>query len=127
MSENLIMICATKDEELIAAALCFKDNETLYGRYWGCEKEHPFLHFEACYYQGIEYCIKNNLKRFDPGAQGEHKIPRGFQPIKTYSNHTILNTDFRDAIHQFIDDEQVQVNTYIKHLNTLLPFKLETL
>ncbi|PCH86035.1 MAG: GNAT family N-acetyltransferase [Piscirickettsiaceae bacterium] len=125
LSNNLVMICAKKDTALIAAALCFKDDTTLYGRYWGCEKEYDFLHFETCYYQGIEYCIKNNLQRFDPGAQGEHKIPRGFEPIKTYSNHVILHPEFSHAINQFIDDEKQQTHAYLGHLKSLLPFKLE--
>ncbi|PHS73211.1 MAG: GNAT family N-acetyltransferase [Cycloclasticus sp.] len=125
MRNNLVMICATKDSTLIATALCFKDNKTLYGRYWGCEQEYDFLHFEACYYHGIEFCIQHGLQRFDPGAQGEHKIPRGFEPIETYSNHVILNADFRNAIHGFLADEKTQVKAYLEHLKTLLPFKLD--
>ena len=125
MSKNLVMICATKDAKLIGAALCFQDSETLYGRYWGCEKEYEFLHFEACYYQGIEYCIEHKLKRFDPGAQGEHKIPRGFEPIQTRSNHVILHNDFRQAIENFINEEKIQINAHMDHLTTLLPFKSE--
>ncbi|PCI21634.1 MAG: GNAT family N-acetyltransferase [Piscirickettsiaceae bacterium] len=125
MPENLVMFCAEKNATLIAAALCFKDKANLYGRYWGCEKEYEFLHFETCYYQGIEYCINNKLQHFDPGAQGEHKIPRGFEPIITYSNHVILHTEFCRAIENFIDDEKDQVNAHIKYLNTLLPFKSE--
>jgi predicted N-acyltransferase len=125
MPDNLVMICGIKNDKLIGAALCFKDNNTLYGRYWGCEKEYDFLHFEACYYQGIQFCIKNKLQRFDPGAQGEHKIPRGFEPIMTYSNHVIHHQEFNHAIKHFIDDEKIQIHSHIKHLSTLLPFKLE--
>ncbi|HIF18834.1 MAG TPA: N-acetyltransferase [Cycloclasticus sp.] len=124
MRDNLVLICAHKDDILIGAALCFKDNTTLYGRYWGCEQEYEFLHFETCYYQGIDFCIKHGLQRFDPGAQSAHKIPRGFEPIKTYSNHKIMNAEFSKAINHFIDDECIQVTAHIKHLNTLLPFKL---
>jgi len=123
MRDSLLLICGIKDGAMIGAALCFKDDKTLYGRYWGCEQEYEFLHFEACYYQGIDYCIKNNLHRFDPGAQGEHKIPRGFEPIKTYSNHVILHPEFSDAIKHFIDNETLQIRAYIQHLETLLPFK----
>jgi len=125
MSENLVMFCATKNHTLIGASLCFKDEKTLYGRYWGCEQEYEFLHFEACYYQGIEYCINNKLKRFDPGAQGEHKISRGFKPVKTLSNHMILDKDFCQAIHHFIDEEKMHINAHLEHLTTLLPFKSE--
>ena len=123
MRKNLVMICATKDSKLIGAALCFKDNQTLYGRYWGCEQEYELLHFEACYYQGIEYCIENGLKRFDPGAQGEHKILRGFEPIKTFSNHVILHHDFKNAINQFLTGEKSQVEAHLEYLKKLLPFK----
>jgi len=126
MPNSLVMFCAQKDDALIGAALCFKDDQVLYGRYWGCEQEYEFLHFEACYYQGLEYCINNNLKRFDPGAQGEHKISRGFKPIKTLSNHLILHDEFRHAIEHFIDEEKIQVNSHLKHLATLLPFKSES-
>ncbi|MBL4743689.1 MAG: N-acetyltransferase [Cycloclasticus sp.] len=123
MSSNLVMICAIKDEVLIGAALCFKDSTTLYGRYWGCDQEYDFLHFEACYYQGIEYCIDTGLQRFDPGAQGEHKIPRGFEPTKTYSNHVILNKEFQQAINHFIQEERLQITAYSEQLSKSLPFK----
>ncbi len=126
MSENLVMMCAKKNQSLVGAALCFKDEKTLYGRYWGCEQEYEFLHFETCYYQGIEYCIRHRLDCFDPGAQGEHKISRGFKPTKTFSNHLILHPDFRRAIHHFIDEEEIQINAHLTHLNTLLPFKSES-
>ena len=126
MSENLVIFCATKNHSLIGAALCFKDEKNLYGRYWGCEQEYEFLHFEACYYQGIEYCINNKLQHFDPGAQGEHKISRGFKPIRILSNHMILHNEFRQAIHRFIDEEKAHINAHLEHLTTLLPFKSES-
>lgn len=126
MQDNLVMISATKNGSLIGAALCFKDDSTLYGRYWGCEREYEFLHFEACYYQGIEFCIKTGLRRFDPGAQGEHKIARGFEPVKTLSNHVIMQADFSHAIEQFINAEKTQVDAQLAYLKTLLPFKTET-
>ena len=125
MQDSLVMFCALKGDLLIAAALCFKDSQTLYGRYWGCEQEYEFLHFETCYYQGIDFCIANQLQRFDPGAQGEHKIPRGFEPIQTFSNHVILNPDFARAIASFIEEEKNQLATHMTHLQTLLPFKTE--
>ena len=125
MSEHLVMTLAYYDQQPqpVAAALCFKDSETLYGRYWGCKENFDSLHFETCYYQGIEYAIKYNLKRFDPGAQGEHKIQRGFTPIKTYSNHWISHQDFKDAIERFITMEQKEVDRYLVEASTLLPFK----
>ncbi len=123
MPSSLVMVCATKNNHTIGAALYFKDDKTLYGRYWGCEQEYDFLHFETCYYQGIDFCIQQKLQRFDSGAQGEHKIPRGFEPIKTFSNHAILHPDFKHAIERFIEDEQIQVDAQIQHLKKLLPFK----
>jgi len=103
----------------------FKGQDSLYGRYWGCEQAYDFLHFETCYYQGIEYCINNDLQHFDPGAQGEHKISRGFEPIKTFSNHLISNPNFRMAINNFIQQEKSQVEINLSQLCTLLPFKKE--
>ncbi|OUR83685.1 GNAT family N-acetyltransferase [Cycloclasticus sp. 46_120_T64] len=126
LQDNLVMFCAHKGDQLIAAALCFKDSQTLYGRYWGCEQEYELLHFETCYYQGIEFCIQNRLARFDPGAQGEHKIPRGFEPIHTFSNHVILNPDFDRAISRFIQHEKTELNSQMPYLQGLLPFKTET-
>ena len=125
MGNSLVMVCALKDKKMIAAALFFKGQDSLYGRYWGCEQAYDFLHFETCYYQGIEYCINNNLQHFDPGAQGEHKIPRGFEPIKTFSNHIISNTGFSVAINNFIQQEKGQTETNLSQLRTLLPFKTE--
>ena len=110
-------------DEPIAAALYFRDQDTLYGRYWGCRKDVEFLHFETCYYQGIEYCIRHRLSKFDPGAQGEHKIQRGFTPIKTWSNHWIASPEFSVAIKDFLGREEQAVEVYIKECTTLLPFK----
>jgi predicted N-acyltransferase len=130
MIEHLVMIQAAVEREdgshMVAAALCFKDSETLYGRYWGCKENFDSLHFEACYYQGIEYAIQQGLKRFDPGAQGEHKIQRGFTPIKTYSNHWLANAEFSDAIGNFLQVEAREVEDYIQDASQLLPFKAET-
>lgn len=123
MPHQLMMVLAKKNEVVIAAALNFKDTNTLYGRYWGCSDDFDFLHFEVCYYQGIEYCIENKLQRFDPGAQGEHKIQRGFRPVFTYSNHWIVNPHFREGIRQFLQREEKQINIYQKEAESWLPFK----
>ena len=123
MAQHLLMVLAYDGPELVAAALNFKDRYTLYGRYWGCLREYEFLHFEACYYQGIEYCIEQGLQRFDPGAQGEHKIQRGFEPVLTWSNHCIRDPDFRSAIEQFVNQEQRQIEHYMEQARTLLPFR----
>lgn len=126
MPEHLVLVLAyddTRDTQPIAGALNFRDSRTLYGRYWGCLAEYDFLHFETCYYQGIDYCIAQRLKRFDPGAQGEHKIQRGFTPILTYSNHWIAHTDFRRAIQDFLRRENHAIQGYLQQASELLPFK----
>ncbi len=124
MAEHLVLVLAyDENNQMIAGALNFRSSDTLYGRYWGCTEEKEFLHFEACYYQGIEYCIANGLKRFDPGAQGEHKIQRGFTPITTYSNHWILDPKFSQAINDFLQQDNNHTKEYIKQVSELLPFK----
>lgn len=127
MSENLVMICAENsaaaETGTIAAALFLRDSNTIYGRYWGCKEEYQFLHFETCYYQGIEFAIANQLQRFDGGAQGEHKIARGFEPVLTYSNHWLSSPVFRPAIEQFIAQEADSIRTYADEARASLPFK----
>lgn len=121
----LIYALAPQQEQktVIAAALFFRDKQTLYGRYWGCFEEYQFLHFETCYYQGIEYAITKGLQRFDGGAQGEHKIPRGFEPVTTYSNHYLDAADFRQAIANFLQQERTHIHQYITDARAMLPFK----
>ena len=97
----------------------------MYGRYWGCLEEYDSLHFETCYYQGIEFCIENNISSFDPGVQGEHKIKRGFLPIETYSLHWIKDPRFREAINDFVKKEASNIKTYNEQCATMLPFKEE--
>jgi len=123
LHEHLMMVQSVKEGEVIAAALYFKDSRTLYGRYWGCKEEYDQLHFEACYYQGIEYAIKNKLQKFDPGAQGEHKIQRGFTPTETYSYHWINHPQFNEAIERFVRTEEKEIKEYIKLASERLPFK----
>lgn len=123
MPESIVMVIAYFQNEMIAAALNLRDKETLYGRYWGCRQEFDFLHFEACYYQGIEYAINAGLKRFDPGAQGEHKIQRGFTPIPTWSNHWVADPFFKEAIDDFLIREEESVRSYIEDARSYLPFK----
>ena len=123
LTEHIVLVLAYNGEQPIAGALNFKDNNTLYGRYWGCTQEFDYLHFEACYYQGIEYCIANNLQRFDPGAQGEHKIQRGFIPTPTWSNHWIAHPAFSAAVDEFLKRDNAAMESYIKQANSLLPFK----
>ncbi len=123
LREHTVMALAYHHNEAVAGALYFRDSTTLYGRYWGCVREFDNLHFEACYYQGIDYCIRNGLQHFDPGAQGEHKIQRGFTPIKTFSYHWIADAAFRNAIDDFLRREQHAVEQHIEAAAELLPFK----
>lgn len=125
MSEKIIVSVAKKKNKIIAAAFFLKSDSVLYGRYWGCLEEYNFLHFELCYYQGIEYCIKHKLERFDAGAQGEHKIARGFTPIETYSNHWVANPDFSMGLERFVNEEKPYVKQAINHYKKQLPFKLD--
>lgn len=123
LSNSCLLVIAYQQQEAIAAALFFIDSKTIYGRYWGCLAEYDFLHFETCYYQGIEYAIKQGLKRFDGGAQGEHKIQRGFEPVFTHSNHWLANTEFQQAIDKFLEAEKVSIEQYAQDAKTYLPFK----
>lgn len=123
MPEQIVMVIARQDGADIAGALYFRSEHTLYGRYWGCTKELDCLHFEACYYQGIEYCIREGLQKFDPGAQGEHKIQRGFEPSKTWSNHWIAHPEFAAAIDNFTREEADHIDQYIQQASDFLPFK----
>jgi len=123
MADQLVLVMAEKESQPIAAALCLRDAETLYGRYWGCLEEYECLHFEACFYQGIEFCIANGIKRFDPGAQGEHKILRGFEPVKTWSLHWIEHEGFREAIDRFLGQEKLGMAQYHTQATEMLPFK----
>lgn len=123
MPDALLLILAVQQDAPVAGALFFTSRDTLYGRYWGCSDEHQFLHFETCYYQGIEYCIRQGIARFDSGAQGEHKIQRGFQPVPTWSLHWIRHPAFRKAIAHFVDEEAAHVGQYLQHAAEFLPFR----
>lgn len=123
LPEHLYLIIAVRDGEMIAGALLLRGEDTLYGRYWGCLDEYNHLHFETCYYQGIELAIELGLERFDAGAQGEHKLVRGFEPVLTHSWHSVRHPGFRDAIAAFVQDEAEQVEGYFQESQTLLPFR----
>ncbi len=123
LPEHLYLIIAVRDGEMIAGALFLRGEEALYGRYWGCLDEYNHLHFETCYYQGIELAIELGLQRFDAGAQGEHKLVRGFEPVLTHSWHGVRHPGFRDAIAAFVQDEAEQVEGYFQESLTLLPFR----
>ena len=121
---QLLLVMAYDGDMAIAGALIFFSSTTLYGRYWGAVRDVPGLHFEACYYQGIEFCIERQLQFFDPGAQGEHKITRGFEPVLTHSYHRIHHPEFRQAIGDFLQREQGAVKQYQQACAECLPFKV---
>ncbi|MCF2950188.1 GNAT family N-acetyltransferase [Paraglaciecola aquimarina] len=123
MRENLMLVCASKDNTPVASALFVFDNKQLCGRYWGALTEVDKLHFECCYYQGIEFCIEQNISQFNPGTQGEHKILRGFEPTYCYSNHWLKQQAFHEGVERFIKQEDIQLAEYKTNADKLLPFK----
>jgi predicted N-acyltransferase len=125
MGEQIMLVQAYKAHTPIAASWCFFDHHSLYGRYWGCLEEIDSLHFEACYYQGIEFCLEKGLQHFDPGTQGEHKIARGFEPVFSNSLHYIDHPGFRQAIGHFCQQEAQAVKLYHQQTQQLLPFKID--
>lgn len=124
MPESLALVVAQEsDQNPIAAALFFKDEQTLYGRYWGAIRDVDSLHFEVCYYQGIEYAIQHGLHWFDPGTQGEHKLIRGFAPVLTHSMHWLAEPAFMAAVTDFTVRERVGVEAYFEEAKGCLPYK----
>lgn len=123
MPRALVLVLAELDGEAIAGALCLRGRDTLYGRYWGATRQVPGLHFETCYYQGIEYCLREGLDRFEPGAQGEHKIARGFLPAPVRSRHWIADDGFRDALARWCRDEEAAVAGMARSLAARSPFR----
>ena len=126
MAKRIVVFAAFADEKMLAASLCFQSETTLYGRYWGCAEDFNFLHFECCYYSGIEYCIKQGLQFFDAGAQGEHKLQRGFAPVLRHgfyqftekAQHKALN----EAIARYCLQEQKALEQYRQEAELSLPF-----
>lgn len=123
LHHNLMLVIAIQDGRPIASALFIFDHNQLSGRYWGALEEIHSLHFECCYYQGIEFCIEQNIAQFNPGTQGEHKILRGFEPIYCYSNHSLKELAFHEAVERFIQQENIQISQYKNDAKKLLPFK----
>ncbi|MFO8023585.1 GNAT family N-acetyltransferase [Thiohalophilus sp.] len=123
MPRNVVVVMARYQGEYVAAAFNVCGHDTLYGRHWGCNRDFHSLHFEACYYQGLDYCIEHGLQRFEPGAQGEHKISRGFLPAPTWSAHWIAHEGFREGLTRYLDHEREAVEDYMQELDTHSPFK----
>jgi predicted N-acyltransferase len=126
MADRVVLILARRDDRYIAGALNLRGTDTLYGRYWGCIEEHRFLHFELCYYQAIDYAIAHKLARVEAGAQGPHKLARGYLPKPTYSVHWIRDPAFRRAVENFLAQERAQVAREIEYLEEhYSPFRHE--
>jgi len=125
MGEKVLLILAYRQGRPIAGALNLIGAEALYGRYWGCTEDVPFLHFELCYYQAIEQAIARGLARVEAGAQGEHKLARGYRPVPTYSAHFIPHPAFRRAIEDFLLRERAAVEQEIAILEEMAPFRKE--
>jgi len=126
MPEQILVILAEFHHEPIASAICFRSGDTLFGRYWGSSARFHSLHFETCYYQGIEYCITHGLKNFEPGTQGEHKISRGFEPTETWSAHWLSHPQFADAVDAYLDRERIYTDDYIDSVRDHVPFRRDT-
>ena len=125
LPDNVLVIQAELDGEPVAAAVFFESATTLYGRYWGSDGHFDALHFETCYYQGIDYCIETGKQLFEPGTQGEHKISRGFSPATTWSAHWLARPEFADAISRYLDAEGQHIDRYMETVDQHTPYKDE--
>jgi predicted N-acyltransferase len=123
MPHNLLLTVASRDSKPIAASLVVYDADSLYGRYWGALEEVPCLHFETAYYQPLEFCIAHQITWFEGGAQGEHKMARGFLPQKTWSAHWLAHPSFADAVERFLAREKGGIDDYLSELDERNPFR----
>jgi predicted N-acyltransferase len=126
MADAMVIIMATFEKQPIASAICFRSEDTLYGRYWGSLADFHSLHFETCYYQGIEYCIREGLARFEPGTQGEHKLSRGFRPQGTWSAHWLADSTFENAVADFLQRERLHIDDYMTQMSSHVPYRGES-
>lgn len=123
MADDILLVMAKRDGRYIAGAINFIGSDTLFGRHWGCIEDHPFLHFEVCYHQAIEFAIKHKLDKVEAGAQGDHKIARGYQPVLTHSAHYITHQGLRNAVADYLDTERQDVMRMAVSLQDHLPFR----
>lgn len=123
LGDSFVAVLARQQGEIVAMALYFRSRDTLYGRYWGTSADFHSLHFECCYYQGIEYCIRHGLQRFEPGTQGEHKLARGFEPTITWSAHWVADRDMRFAVARYLGREAQAVAAYADAAARHTPFR----
>jgi predicted N-acyltransferase len=123
LPKALMVKLALHGRTLVAAAIFFRSREALFGRYWGAAADYHSLHFEACYHQGIEFCIEHGILHFEPGTQGEHKVSRGFEPTLTWSAHYIADADFRAAISEYLTREGAAVEAYALEVQSHVPYR----
>ena len=123
MRDDMMMVIAQRDGRAVAGALNFIGRNTLYGRYWGCVEDHPCLHFEACYYQAIDFAIEHGLEWVEAGAQGQHKLSRGYLPTTTHSLHWVADPGFEKALRDYLDAEKAAVDEEIEVLTSYGPFR----
>ena len=123
LADDVLMVVAERDGSVVAGALNLIGASALFGRYWGCAEDHPCLHFELCYYQAIEHAIENGLSRVEAGAQGEHKLARGYLPVSTHSLHWMADPGFSDAVARYLTAERDAVEEDIEILTGYGPFR----
>ncbi len=123
LPDDILFVLAEKKLGIVAAAVFFESSEVLYGRYWGSDGHYDALHFETCYYQGIDYCIETGKQIFEPGTQGEHKISRGFSAVATHSAHWLAHPQFANAIERYLEEEGRHVNRYMDAVDSHSPYK----
>jgi len=123
MRDDVLLVLAFDGARPVAGALNFIGRDTLFGRYWGCVEDHPCLHFELCYYQAIDWAIAHGLSRVEAGAQGEHKLARGYLPTPVHSLHYIADPAFRGAVSRYLDQERRAVDEEIEVLTAYGPFR----
>ena len=123
MADRILLVMARRDGRYIAGAINFIGSDTLYGRHWGAIEHHPFLHFELCYYQAIDYAIRHRLQHVEAGAQGEHKLARGYLPVTTYSAHYVADRGLRRAIADYLTRERAYVEAAGRELAEAAPFR----
>jgi predicted N-acyltransferase len=123
MAEDVLLVMAKRSGRWIAGAINFIGSDTLFGRNWGAIEHHPFLHFEVCYYQAIDFAIQHRLKTVEAGAQGEHKIARGYLPQTTYSSHYIADPGLRHAVADYLKRERAYITEAGRELTEFGPFR----
>jgi predicted N-acyltransferase len=123
MADDILLVMAKRNGRYVAGAINFIGSDTLFGRNWGCVEDHPFLHFEVCYHQAIDFAIANKIRVVEAGAQGEHKLARGYQPVTTHSMHYIANPSFRRAVADYLRRERQEVELMGDYLAEHTPFR----